>query len=76
MIDLPPRSRNKAMASLMRRMKICEEQGRGLDKVMINVELLQLPAPHFQAAEDSLQVALYTCRVQWIAWSRPVYPLK
>ena len=27
MIDLPPRSRNEALASLMRRMDICEEQG-------------------------------------------------
>jgi len=62
MIDLPPRSRNEAMASLMRRMKICEEQGSGLDKVIIDVEMFQLPAPHFQAAEDSLQVALYASR--------------
>jgi ATP-dependent DNA helicase RecG len=30
MIDLPPRSRNEALASLMRRMKMCEEQGSGL----------------------------------------------
>ncbi len=32
MVDHPPRSRNEALASLMRRMGICEEQGSGLDK--------------------------------------------
>lgn len=36
MIDLPPRSRNEALASLMRRMGMCEEQGTGLDKVIIS----------------------------------------
>ena len=32
-IDSPPRSRNEALASLMRRMGLCEEQGTGIDKV-------------------------------------------
>jgi ATP-dependent DNA helicase RecG len=59
MIDLPPRSRNEALASLMRRMKICEEQGSGLDKVIMSVELYQLPPPKFQAEADSMQVVLY-----------------
>ncbi len=59
MIDLPPRSRNEMLASIMRRMGICEEQGSGLEKVITSVELFQLPAPRFQAGEDSMQVALY-----------------
>jgi len=59
MIDLPPRSRNEALASLMRRMAICEEQGSGLDKVIVHVELYQLPPPKFQADENSMQVILY-----------------
>lgn len=59
MIDLPPRSRNEMLASIMRRMAICEEQGSGLDKVIISVELFQLPAPRFQAGTDSMQVVLY-----------------
>ena len=29
MIDLLPRSRNEALAALMRRMGLCEEQGSG-----------------------------------------------
>jgi ATP-dependent DNA helicase RecG len=59
MIDLPPRSRNEAMASLMRRMKMCEEQGSGLDKVLQEVELFQLPAPLLRAADDAMQAVLY-----------------
>ncbi len=59
MIDLPPRSRNEALASLMRRMGICEEQGSGLDKVISQVELFQLPPPLFKAGEQSMQAILY-----------------
>ena len=33
-IDSPPRSRNEALASLMRRMGLYEEQGMGIDKVV------------------------------------------
>ena len=32
-LDTPPRSRNEALASLMRRARICEERGGGIDKV-------------------------------------------
>ena len=62
MIDLPPRSRNEALASLMRRMRLCEEQGSGLDKVIISVEVFQLPPPKFQADDRSMQVILYAPR--------------
>ena len=62
MIDLPPRSRNEALAALMRRMNLCEEEGGGLDKVIISVELYQLPPPKFSADENSMQVALYAPR--------------
>jgi predicted HTH transcriptional regulator len=48
-IDTPPRSRNEALAALMRRMKICEEGGTGIDKVIEAVEAFQLPAPDFAA---------------------------
>ena len=59
MIDMPPRSRNEALASLMRRMGLCEEQGSGLDKVIASVEVYQLPAPKFLAESHSMQVTLY-----------------
>ena len=59
MIDLPPRSRNEALAALMRRMGICEEQGSGLDKVISLVEIFQLPPPLFRVDDNSTQVVLY-----------------
>jgi predicted HTH transcriptional regulator len=63
MVDLPPRSRNAALATLMRRMGFCEEQGSGLDKVIELVELYQLPAPWFRAENHATQVILYGPRV-------------
>ncbi|GAA4815585.1 transcriptional regulator [Marinicella pacifica] len=62
MIDLPPRSRNEALASLMRRMNFCEEQGTGLDKVVISIEIHQLPPPKFQENDDSMRVVLFSPR--------------
>ena len=59
MIDLPPRSRNETLASLMRRMAMCEEQGSGLDKVVQSCEVFQLPAPLFRADGNATQAVLY-----------------
>jgi predicted HTH transcriptional regulator len=59
MIDLPPRSRNEALASLMRRMGFCEEGGSGLDKVIAQAEVFQLPPPLFRESDNSMQVILY-----------------
>ena len=47
-LDTPPRSRNEAVASLMRRFRICEERGSGIDKVVFQTELFQLPAPYLK----------------------------
>ena len=58
-IDSPPRSRNEALASLMRRMGLCEEQGTGIDKVVDEVEKAQLPPPEFRAEEDATRVTLF-----------------
>ena len=58
-IDEPPRSRNEILASLMRRMNICEERGSGIDKVIFHVEIFQLPAPDFRVAGDSTVAVLY-----------------
>ncbi|MFC3172913.1 ATP-binding protein [Novosphingobium bradum] len=59
MIDLPPRSRNEMLASLMRRMGICEEQGSGLDKVVMSIEVYQLPPLRLQTSEGSTQAILF-----------------
>lgn len=58
-IDEPPRSRNEILAALMRRMAICEERGSGIDKVIFNVEVFQLPAPDFRVAGASTIAVLY-----------------
>ena len=52
-VDTPPQSRNETLASLMRRLRICEERGSGIDKVVSEVEIFQLPAPLFEAPGDS-----------------------
>ena len=59
MIDLPPRSRNEMLGSLMRRMGFCEEQGSGLDKVVASIEVYQLPPLKLQTEENSTQAILY-----------------
>ena len=61
-LDFPPRSRNETLASLMRRMRLCEEQGLGIDKVIIAVELYQLPPPNFMEVGESVRVILFTPR--------------
>lgn len=59
MLDNPPRSRNEALASVMRRMGICEERGSGVDKVVSLTELYQLPAPAFEVVGDSTRSTLF-----------------
>lgn len=62
LLDCPPRSRNEALASLMRRMQMCEERGTGVDKVVRSCELHQLPAPSFDKVEGSTRATLYALR--------------
>lgn len=59
-IDNPPRSRNEKLASLMRRLKMCEELGSGWDKIVIFSELEQLPAPKIYTYEENTKVTLFT----------------
>lgn len=61
-LDSPPRSRNEALAALMRRMRICEEQGTGIDKVLTAVEMYRLPAPDFRAENQAVRVTLFAPR--------------
>lgn len=58
-LDAPPRSRNDKLASLMRRLNICEERGSGIDKVVLQVELFQLPAPLFEQPGDATRATLF-----------------
>ena len=62
LLDSPPRSRNAELASLMRRMKLCEEQGTGIDKVFLAVEAHHLPPPDFRNEGEAVRVVLYAPR--------------
>lgn len=59
-LDTPPKSRNELLASLMRRMGICEERGSGIDKVVHQTELYQLPAPRFELVDETTRAVLFT----------------
>lgn len=58
-VDTPPKSRNEMLASLMRRFRICEERGSGIDKVVSLVEFYQLPAPLFETPEGFTRSVLF-----------------
>lgn len=62
LIDSPPRSRNESLASLLRRIGLCEERGSGVDKVVFECEIFQLPAPSFEIVGDSTRSVLFTPR--------------
>lgn len=53
-------SRNEKLADLMRRMGFCEEKGSGLDKVIFNIELYQLPAINVIVAENRTRITMYS----------------
>ncbi|MEZ4325190.1 MAG: ATP-binding protein [Polyangiales bacterium] len=59
LLDSPPRSRNEPLAAMMRRLNICEERGTGVDKVVSEIELYQLPPPLFTAPPGSTRVVLF-----------------
>ncbi len=59
-VDNPPKSRNEKLASLMRRLRMCEELGRGWDRMIISCETLRLPAPRIQIYQESTKVSLFS----------------
>ena len=52
-------SRNDQMANLMRRLRICEEKGSGIDKVVTSIEAFQLPALDIRAGQTRTSVVLF-----------------
>jgi ATP-dependent DNA helicase RecG len=52
-------SRNERLASLMRRLRICEEKSSGIDKVIQAAEIFQLPAPDFRVNQERTVVTLF-----------------
>ncbi len=61
-LDTPPRSRNEVLASFMRRVGVCEERGSGVDKIVFQTELYQLPAPVFETAGQNTRAVLFSHR--------------
>jgi ATP-dependent DNA helicase RecG len=60
LIDQPPRSRNERIAGFMRRANYCEERGSGIDKVITEAEVYQLPPPNFRISGDNMTSTLYS----------------
>jgi predicted HTH transcriptional regulator len=58
-IDTAPKSRNENLASLMRRLNICEERGSGIDRAIESIEVHQLPAPKFIRGDDYTRVIMF-----------------
>jgi ATP-dependent DNA helicase RecG len=52
-------SRNETLAGLMRRLRMCEEQGLGIDRVIHITEVFQLPAPDFRVGERHTMAVVY-----------------
>jgi ATP-dependent DNA helicase RecG len=52
-------TRNERLAELMRRMFICEERSSGIDRVVMDCEFHQLPAPNFGASHNRTIVTIY-----------------
>ncbi len=61
-LDSPPKSRNEALASFMRRIGVCEERGSGIDKVVFETEFYQLPAPLFETTDEHTRAVLFAHR--------------
>jgi len=46
----------------MRRIGVCEERGSGVDKVVFQTELYQLPAPLFETTDEHTRAVLFAHR--------------
>jgi ATP-dependent DNA helicase RecG len=53
------RSRNEKLAATMRALGLCEERGGGIDKAILEIEEMSLPAPEFFASQNSMRVVIF-----------------
>ena len=58
-VDTAPLSRNEKIASRMRRFGICEERGSGWDKIAMQIELTQVPAPIVEVSNRQTRVTIF-----------------
>ncbi len=60
-IDHPPKSRNEKLSDMLRRMKICEKRGSGVDRAIFAIEVSQLPPPNIENQEnDAVRITIYS----------------
>ena len=59
LIDLPPHSRNEAMAQMMLQMDMCERRGSGIDRATDAISQMKLPAYKAQSGDDFTRITLY-----------------
>jgi ATP-dependent DNA helicase RecG len=57
-VDNPPKSRNEKLASMMRKLRMCEELGSGWDRIVISCEQYQLPAPKITLYEENTKITI------------------
>ena len=58
-IDTTPESRNELFARFMRQIKICEERGTGIDRIIEATEQAQLPPVLFLENSNSFKAIIY-----------------
>ncbi|MBU4580128.1 putative DNA binding domain-containing protein [Patescibacteria group bacterium] len=61
-IESVPKARNERMVDVMRRLKICEIRGSGIDRAIEAIEFLQLPAPKFENIDNAFSAYIYAYR--------------
>ena len=59
LIDLPPHSRNEAMAQMMLLMGMCERRGSGIDRATDAISQMKLPAYKAQSGDDFTRITLF-----------------
>ena len=59
LIDLPPHSRNEAMAQMMLLLDMCERRGSGYDRATDAIAQMKLPAYKAQSGDDYTRVTLF-----------------
>lgn len=58
-LDSPPRSRNRHLPDLFRRMGLCEQLGSGWDRIVSLCEDQNLPTPRIREYETATVVSMY-----------------
>ncbi len=61
-VNAVPKSRNNRLATLLRRLGICEEVGSGWDKIVEQTEMRHLPAPRIEVFDNSTRIIVYAAK--------------